>query len=95
MAAPPASTPVPAVAAVSTAEWLVLQAKGEAWVRVTDAQNVVVLQKTMLAGEVANVTARPPLSVVIGRADAVDVRVHGKPMDLSSSGGKVVRFVAQ
>ena len=91
---PPASAPVPAAVA-NAAEWLELKAKGEAWVRVTDPQNVVVLQKTMVAGETAAVSARPPLSVVIGRADAVDVRVRGTPMDLSASGGKVVRFVAQ
>lgn len=90
----PASVPVPAAVA-NAAEWLELKAKGEAWVRVTDPQNVVVLQKTMAAGETAAVSARPPLSVVIGRADAVDVRVRGTPMDLSASGGKVVRFVAQ
>ena len=92
--APPASAPVPASVA-NAAEWLELKAKGEAWVRVTDPQNVVVLQKTMVAGETAAVSARPPLSVVIGRADAVDVRVRGTPMDLSASGGKVVRFIAQ
>ena len=92
----PAPAPVPVPAAVANAaEWLELKAKGEAWVRVTDPQNVVVLQKTMAAGETAAVSARPPLSVVIGRADAVDVRVRGTPMDLSASGGKVVRFVAQ
>ena len=91
---PPAPAPVPAAVA-NAAEWLELKAKGEAWVRVTDPQNVVVLQKTMVAGETAAVSARPPLSVVIGRADAVDVRVRGTPMDLSASGGKVVRFVAQ
>ena len=94
VADPPAAAPVAATAA-NAAEWLVLQAKGEAWVRVTDAQNVVVLQKTMVAGETANLSARPPLSVVIGRADVVDVRVRGTPRDLSASGSKVARFVAQ
>jgi cytoskeleton protein RodZ len=93
VAVQPVLAPVPAT--VPAAEWLVLQAKGDAWVRITDAQNAVVLQKTMAAGESASVAAHPPLSVVIGRADVVDVRVRGIPVDLSASSGKVARFVAR
>ena len=86
----PASAPV---AAVLAPELLVLQARAESWVRVADAKNVVLLQKTLAAGETATVAGAVPLAVTIGRADAVDVLVRGQPMDLAALGsGTVARF---
>ena len=89
----PASAPV---AAVVAPELLVLQARAESWVRVADAKNVVLLQKTLAAGETATVAGAVPLAVTIGRADAVDVLVRGQPMDRSALGsGTVARFVVK
>ena len=89
----PASAPVVAVPAT---ELLVLRAKAESWVRVLDAKNVVVLQKTMAAGETATVSGTVPLAVTIGRADAVDVQVRGQPMDLATvATGAVARFAVK
>lgn len=56
-------------------------AKGESWVKVTDAKGVVVLQRTLQAGESESVSGTLPLRVVIGRADAVQVQVRGQMFD--------------
>lgn len=98
-AAVPAAPVVPAsapVAAATATELLVLRAKAESWVRVMDAKNVVVLQKTMTAGETAAVSGTVPLAVTIGRADAVEVQVRGQPMDLATvATGAVARFAVK
>ena len=98
-AAVPAAPAVPAsapVAAVVAPELLVLSARAESWVRVADAKNVVLLQKTLAAGETATVAGAVPLAVTIGRADAVDVQVRGQPMDRAALGsGTVARFVVK
>ena len=89
----PASAPV---AAVVAPELLVLSARAESWVRVADAKNVVLLQKTLAAGEAATVAGAVPLAVTIGRADAVDVQVRGQPMDRAVLGsGTVARFAVK
>jgi cytoskeleton protein RodZ len=40
------------------------------------------LRKTLAAGEVAGASGAVPLMVVVGKADAVDVSVAGKPFNL-------------
>lgn len=60
----------------------VFTARSVSWLQVVDAKGVVHLNKTMPGGETARVSGTPPLTVVIGRADAVDVTVRGKPFDL-------------
>ncbi len=72
---------------------LTLQAQGESWIEVTDAQGKTQLRKTVSAGEVLKVPGVLPLSVVLGRADAVSVAVRGKPFDLAAvSKDNVARF---
>ena len=73
---------------------LELQAKAEAWVRVQDAKNKVLLQKTLAPGESVRFdsTELAPLAVSIGRADAVDVQVRGKRLEKPVSSNKVLRF---
>ncbi len=69
------------------------RATGESWVKVTDAQGVVVLNRTLGAGEVAEVTGSLPLAAVVGRADATQVEVRGQAFDLSKvSKNNVARF---
>jgi cytoskeleton protein RodZ len=47
----------------------------------------------MDGGETVRINGALPLSVVIGRADAIDVQVRGKPFDLAPlSKDNVARF---
>ncbi|MBK7001514.1 MAG: DUF4115 domain-containing protein [Rhodoferax sp.] len=63
---------------------LVLKARGSSWVRVVDAKGVVQLTKTLAAGDVVKSTGVLPLSVVVGRADVIDVEVRGKALGLGN-----------
>lgn len=62
---------------------LVFKARAPSWIEVADARGQVVLRRTLVAGESAATSGTPPLQAVVGRADAVDVVVRGKPFDLS------------
>ena len=48
-----------------------------------DAAGVVHVRKTMAGGETVRIQGTLPLSVVVGRANAIDVAVRGKPFDLA------------
>ena len=78
----------PAAAAASTAPEpdgvLVIRAREPTWIQIRSASGAVVTQKTLEAGESIAATGNPPWAVVIGRADATEVIVRGKPMDLST-----------
>jgi cytoskeleton protein RodZ len=67
---------------LSTSGAIVFKAKAASWVKVIDSTGSVRLSKTLTDGEVASATGLAPLSVVVGRADVVDVEVHGKPFSL-------------
>jgi cytoskeleton protein RodZ len=74
-------------------ELLVLKARGTSWVEVTDSKGVVQVRKNITQGEVIGVSGTPPLAVVVGRVDSVEVQAHGKIMDLSSiAKDNVARF---
>jgi cytoskeleton protein RodZ len=86
-----ASAPIPAaigstsatpVAAVSVSGMVVLKARASTWVQVVDANGGVQVRKNMEEGEQISASGPIPLSVVVGRADAVEVQVQGKPFDL-------------
>ncbi len=80
-------------AAADNPSVLMLQVSGTSWVEVTDGKGVVQLRKTAVNGEVLNVAGDLPLSVVLGRADSVSVRVRGKPLDLTAiSKDNVAKF---
>ena len=69
------------------------QATGESWVKVTDAKGAVVLNRTLKAGETAEVSGLLPLSAVVGRADVTQVQVRGQAFDLRAvSKNNVARF---
>ena len=58
-----------------------------------DAKGVVQLSKTLSSGEVIGASGAIPLAVVIGRVDATDVEVRGKPFSLATvSKDNVARF---
>lgn len=96
--AAPASAPAlgasaPASAADTPTGTLVLRARSESWVQVKDATGALALQRNLAAGESVSVSAQPPLAVVVGRADATEVTVRGKPFDLAAvSRENVARF---
>ena len=102
-AALPASAPVlvsPATAGrasdasdSSAASLATFSATKASWVKVTDAKGVAVLGRTLQAGESANVSGALPFSVVIGRADAVQVQVRGQAFDVNAvAKNNVARF---
>jgi cytoskeleton protein RodZ len=87
----PATTTVPSAAAANGI--IVFTAKGESWVEVTDAKGVVVLRRTLAAGEAASASGALPLAAVVGRVDATQVQVRGRPFDLGAvSKDNVARF---
>lgn len=83
VAQPAQAASVPAVpeAAPEPTAVAVFNARAQAWVQVQGADGVVHLRKTLDAGESVSINGALPLSVVLGRADAVDVMVRGKPFD--------------
>ena len=100
----PAATPAAASPGVAHAQATVeskpdarallsMSVADEVWLMVTDARGVQQVQRTAMRGEVINITAEAPLSVVLGRADKVEVRVRGVVLDVSAwSQGNVARF---
>jgi cytoskeleton protein RodZ len=82
-AAPVAAAPVVAEAAPAGASTLRIQARVATWIQVRGGGKVLE-QKTLNAGEFFETQAAKPLSVVIGRADGVDVQVSGAAFDLGA-----------
>ncbi len=79
--------------AVSTSDIVVFTAKSESWVEVTDSRGQVVLRRTLATGEVASASGALPLAAVVGRADATQVHVRGKALDLTAlAKNNVARF---
>jgi cytoskeleton protein RodZ len=77
-----ASAPAPVPPAQTGLPALGLRARGPSWVEVTDATGAVQLRKTLNAGESVAVSGALPLSVIVGRADAIDVQVRGQAFEL-------------
>lgn len=72
---------------------LMLQSRGASWVEVTDAQGGLQLRKILEPGEQVRLKGPLPLSVVLGRADAVEVSVRGQRLDVTAmSKANVARF---
>lgn len=72
---------------------LVLRARSQSWVQVKDSAGAVVLQRNLAADESVSVDAPAPLAVIVGRADATEVLVRGKPFSLVGvSRENVARF---
>ncbi|MET3442748.1 cytoskeleton protein RodZ [Variovorax paradoxus] len=82
------------VPAAGTGQPLVFVAREDCWVTVTEAGGKQLLRRIVQAGETVGLSGALPLSVVVGRASAVDVQVRGKPYDLKpvTRGGGVARF---
>ena len=95
-AAAMASLPVASASSVPAAgsQLVTFAVRSEAWITVTDSHNTVLLKRTVPAGEAVGVSGSLPLSVVVGRAQGVDVQVRGQPFDLKplTGPGGVARF---
>ncbi len=89
-AVPAAAVPMVAASVASAAGTAVasalleFRATAESWVQVRDAAGAVVFERTLKAGESAQVPGKPPLSVVVGKVNATEVMVRGAPFDLST-----------
>ena len=57
----------------------------DSWITVTEAGGKTLLSRTVKAGETVSLSGAVPLSVVVGRAAGVDVRVRGKAFDLGAA----------
>lgn len=91
-AAPPTSAhaPAPDPSGGATVSFV---AHGNSWVEVRDAEHAVLLRRMLAAGEQAQVSGIPPLSVVVGAADATTVQVRGQPFSLEpSTSNNVAKF---
>ncbi len=78
--APP--TTVAGDPAASISGMVIFRTKAPCWVEVTDAKGVVAVRKLLGAGETAGASGALPLQVTVGRVDAAEVQVRGKPFDL-------------
>lgn len=87
------SAPEP-VAPASTDPLVLVAARGESWITVTEAGGKVLLRRLVASGETVNLSGKLPLSVVVGRASNVDARVKGEAFDLApvTKSGGVARF---
>lgn len=91
-----AAGPEPASKPAATANGRVLRfaATGESWVQVRDAQQQVVMEKMLKAGDVyQEVAAGRPLQIVVGNASATTLEIDGVATDLTASAkNNVARF---
>lgn len=72
---------------------LSFRARSESWIQVREATGGVVLQRKLAPNETVSVSGALPLAVVVGRADATEVFVRGKPYELAGvSRENVARF---
>lgn len=81
------------VADVNPDAAIIFSAKRASRVKVTDAKGVVVIDRTLRAGETASVSGAAPLAVVVSRADAVQVQARSQAFDLAGvTRNNVARF---
>jgi cytoskeleton protein RodZ len=87
--APPAVTS----AAAASGSLLTIAATGESWVEVVNGSGSVVIQRMLQAGDAVDFSSAPPYTVVLGRAEAAQVTVRGKPFDVTRyARNNVARF---
>ncbi|MBU2285900.1 MAG: DUF4115 domain-containing protein, partial [Gammaproteobacteria bacterium] len=99
-AATPAAPPVAAIAPVevapppAAADLLVLKAREDSWISVSEAGGKPLMRRTLKAGESIKLNGNLPLAVVVGRANGIEAQVRGKPFDLApvTGSGGVARF---
>lgn len=93
VSSPEAPSAAPTLPAAASDRLLVIQARGETWIEVTNGAGSVVMQRVLRAGDSVDFSASPPYRVVIGRSDVVDVLVRGNAFDiLPHARNNVARF---
>ena len=91
--AQPDPAKVPLIASKTGAPEWVFTATAESWLEVRDGQNQVLWSGILKPGESSRLQASLPVSVVVGRADALQVRFKGQAFDLTPhSKMNVARF---
>lgn len=78
----------------STEDVLTFTARTESWITVNETGGRQLLRRTLKAGETVGLSGKLPMSVVIGRASGIDVKVRGKAFELApvTGSGGVARF---
>ena len=72
---------------------LKVKATQDSWVQVKEASGSVVFEKTIKAGSEQEITATPPLKVVVGNAGGVELLLRGAAFDLKKvTKGSTARF---
>ena len=81
-------------AAPATEDVLTFTARTESWITVNETGGRQLLRRTLKAGETVGLSGKLPMSVVIGRASGIDVKVRGKAFELApvTGSGGVARF---
>ena len=93
-ASAPSTAADASAAAPSTEDVVVFSARAESWITVNEAGGRQLLRRTLKAGETVGLSGKLPMSVVIGRASGIDVKVRGKAFELApvTGSGGVARF---
>ncbi len=87
------AVPASAVSSLVSTGIVVFTAKGASWVEVTDSKGVIVLRRTLIAGEVVGASGTLPLAAIVGRADATQVQIRGNTFDVMAvAKDNVARF---
>jgi cytoskeleton protein RodZ len=73
-----ASTPL----ASTTQSELVFSAQNMSWIEVRDTEKMLIWNGVLNAGELKRLPVSLPVSVVVGRSDAIQLSVQGQPFDL-------------
>lgn len=77
-------------------DWLVVKAVADTWVSISEPGGVSIARRVLARGETLSAGGKGPLFVIIGRVDAAQVVVRGKPFDLATvAKDNVARFEAR
>lgn len=90
-AATPAATP----AAATGGDALVLSVKEDSWIEVRRASGRPLLSKLVKAGSVETVEIKEPVTLVVGKAAAVQATLRGAPLPITPTKGTVARLSVQ
>lgn len=89
----PAPVSPTAAAAGAAGSLLSITATDDSWVEVVNGAGSVVMKRMLKNGDAIDFSTAPPYTVVLGRADAVQVAVRGKPFDTAPyARNSVARF---
>lgn len=89
----PLAIPFPGADGAPAEPTVNFSAKAASKIKVTDATGMVVLDRTLRAGESVSLSGALPLTVVASRANVIQVQVRGQAFDLASvTKNNIARF---